>query len=77
MFYRTVNAGAWPDQVRWRAASAGLLGLAATLVIAMMGFGLGTRVHGGLGPASAAAGALLEALFTAGTILWNPRRSCR
>jgi lactate permease len=55
---------------RWRAASAGLLGLAATLVIAVTGFGLGTRVHGGLGPASAAAGALLEALFTAGTILW-------
>jgi L-lactate permease len=33
---------------RWRAASAGLLGLSATLVIAVTGFGLGTRSTAGL-----------------------------
>jgi lactate permease len=47
-----------------------LLGLAATLVIAVAGFGLGTRVHGSLGPVAAAAGAFLEAMFTAAAILW-------
>jgi len=55
---------------RWGAASAGLLGLAATLVIAVAGFGLGTRVHGSLGPVTATAGAFLEAMFTAAGILW-------
>jgi lactate permease len=55
---------------RWGAASAGLLGLAATLIIAVVGFGLGTRVHGSLGPVAAAAGAFLEAMFTAAAILW-------
>jgi lactate permease len=39
--------------LRWGAAGAGLLGLGATLVIAVAGFGLGTRVHGALGPAAA------------------------
>lgn len=56
--------------LRWRAASAGLLGLGAALVIAVAGFGLGTRVHAGLGPTGATAGAMLEALFIAGSILW-------
>jgi len=54
----------------WRAASAGLLGLVATLVIAWAAFGLGERVYGDLGPAGAAGGALLEAGFTAASILW-------
>lgn len=54
----------------WRAASAALLGFAAALVIAVAGFGLGTRVHAAIGPTGAAAGALLEALFVAATILW-------
>jgi lactate permease len=55
---------------RWGAASAGLLGLAATLVIAVAGFGFGTRVHGSVGPVAAGAGAILEAMFTAASILW-------
>lgn len=55
---------------RWRAASAGLLGLAATLLIAVLSFGIGTTVYSELGPASAVGGALLEALFSGGTILW-------
>lgn len=55
---------------RWGAAGAGLLGLAATLLIAFTGFGLGTSVHGTLGPVTAAAGAFLEATFTAAAILW-------
>ena len=54
----------------WRAASAGLLGFAAALIIAVAGFGLGTRVHAAIGPTGAVAGALLEALFVAATILW-------
>jgi lactate permease len=55
---------------RWSAAGAALLGLAATLIIAVTGFGLGTHVHGALGPVAAAAGAFLEAIFTAAAILW-------
>jgi lactate permease len=55
---------------RWGAASAGLLGFGATLVIAIAGFGFGTRVYGSVGPAAAAAGAILEAMFTAAAMLW-------
>ena len=55
---------------RWGAAGAGLLGLATTFVISIAGFGLGTRVLGEVGPAAATAGAFLEAIFTAGAILW-------
>lgn len=52
--------------LRWSAAVAGLIGLSAALVLAIAVFGLG----GAAGPASGAAGALAEALFVAGTILW-------
>ncbi len=55
---------------RWSAARAGLLGLAVALASAWLAFGLGTRVLPALGPVAAAGGALLEAVFLAGTILW-------
>ena len=54
----------------WRAASAGLLGLAMALLLAITVFGLGTDVHAGLGPGLATGGALTEALFVTATILW-------
>jgi lactate permease len=54
----------------WRAASAGLLGLAAALVVAVVGFGLGAHTHAVIGLTGAAAGAMLEALFVTVTILW-------
>lgn len=56
--------------LRWRAGSAGLLGLAATLLLALTAFGLGVRTHPAHGPALAIAGALAEAVFSALTILW-------
>jgi lactate permease len=55
---------------RWSAARAGLVGLAVALASAWLAFGLGTRVLPTLGPAGAAGGALLEAVFLAATILW-------
>lgn len=55
---------------RWSAARAGLLGLAVALASAWLAFGLGTRVLPTFGPAAAAGGALLEAVFLAATILW-------
>jgi lactate permease len=55
---------------RWSAARAGLVGLAVALASAWLAFGLGTRVLPSLGPAAAAGGALLEAVFLAATILW-------
>jgi len=55
---------------RWSAARAGGVGLALALPIAWFAFGLGTRALPDLGVAGATGGALLEALFIAGTILW-------
>ena len=54
----------------WSAARAGLLGLGVALAAAWLAFGLGTRVLPTFGPAAAAGGALLEAVFLAATILW-------
>jgi lactate permease len=56
--------------VRWPAARAGLVGLLMSLFIAWLGFAYGRAVYGELGPVLAASGALLEASFTAATILW-------
>lgn len=56
--------------LRWSATRAGLVGLAAALLLAWLAFGFGRTTYGDLGPAVAAAGALAEAIFTAATILW-------
>lgn len=56
--------------LHWRAASAGLLGLTAALLLAVGAFGLGETTHGELGPALAVSGAFAEAGFAAATILW-------
>jgi len=56
--------------LRWRAAYAGLAGLALACFIAVAAFGLGRTTIANFGPAGALGGALLEALFTAFTILW-------
>lgn len=55
---------------RWRAASAGMLGLATALLLAIAVFGHGTDVHRELGPGMAIGGAMVEALFITLTILW-------
>ncbi|MEQ8966212.1 MAG: L-lactate permease [Azospirillaceae bacterium] len=54
----------------WPAARAGLAGLAVTIPVAILGFDYGTATLPALGPARATAGALIEAGFTAATILW-------
>lgn len=54
---------------RWSAARAAIAGLALALVLALYAFGLADRYEG-VGALPATAGALAEALFTAGTILW-------
>lgn len=54
----------------WSAAKAGLSGLAAALLIAWLAFGYGTSVLPELGALGASGGALLEAGFSAFTILW-------
>ena len=56
--------------LRWSAARAGGVGLALTLLVAWFGFGYGTEVLPELGVVNATAGALLEALFIAATIVW-------
>ena len=56
--------------LRWSAARAGGVGLALTLLVAWFGFGYGTEVLPELGVLNASAGALLEALFIAATIVW-------
>jgi lactate permease len=56
--------------LRWRAAHAGLAALALACLIAVAAFGLGTTTIASFGPAGALGGTLLEALFTAVTILW-------
>jgi lactate permease len=55
---------------RWSAARAGLAGFFAALFLALFTFGFGTDVLPHLGPATATAGALGEAVFIALTILW-------
>ncbi len=55
---------------RWSAARAGLLGLGATLAIAIAGFSLGSPAHGPLSLGAVTGGAFLEALFTSASILW-------
>ncbi len=54
----------------WSAARAGAAGLALTLLVAILGFGLGERVLPEMGGTLASAYALGEAAFTAATILW-------
>lgn len=56
--------------LHWRAASAGLLGLATALVLGVGVFGLGSQTYPQLGPALAVGGAMAEALFTTASILW-------
>ena len=56
--------------LRWSAARAGGVGLALTLLVAWFGFGYGSEVLPELGVVNATAGALLEALFIAATIVW-------
>jgi lactate permease len=56
--------------LRWRAASAGTIGLLITFAIAWLAFGYGTRVLPELGVTVATAGALLEAAFITLTVLW-------
>ncbi|HSK40806.1 MAG TPA: L-lactate permease [Arenibaculum sp.] len=56
--------------LRWPAAMAGLVGLAATLAVALLGFGYGQATYPELGPALAVGGTFAEALFVAATILW-------
>ena len=56
--------------LRWSAARAGGVGLALTLLVAWFGFGYGTEVLPEIGVLNASAGALLEALFIAATIVW-------
>lgn len=54
----------------WPAAVAGSAGLAVALAVAVAGFGFGTTTHPDLSPIQAIGGALAEAVFVAGTILW-------
>lgn len=56
--------------LHWRAANAGLLGLAVALLLGLTVFGLGQEGLAGIGPVRATGGAMLEALFTTATILW-------
>jgi lactate permease len=56
--------------LRWTAARAGSVGVAVTGGLAVAVFGLGTTELADLGVPGAIGGPLLEALFTAATILW-------
>jgi len=56
--------------LRWSAASAGLVGLAAATVGAIGFFGLGTSIHAEQGIAGALVGTGAEAAFSAMDILW-------
>ncbi len=55
---------------RWPAAKAGLASLALAAVLALTIFGIGAESHPGAGAGGILAGSVLEALFTAATILW-------
>lgn len=56
--------------LRWRAAHAGLLGLAAALLLAIGVFDLGVELPAPAGGFLAVGGAAAEALFTTAVILW-------
>lgn len=56
--------------LRWRAVYAGLAGLVVAVAVAIGVFGLGRTRLTEFGPAAATGGALLEAGFTAVSILW-------
>src|SRR5215469_13896163 len=56
--------------LRWSAASAGLVGLAAATVGAIGFFGLGTSIYAEQGIAGALIGTGAEAVFSAVDILW-------
>ncbi|MBJ6127465.1 L-lactate permease [Microvirga splendida] len=55
---------------RWPAARAGFAGLGLAAVLALSAFGIGAGTHPGIGAAGVLGGSVLEALFTAVTILW-------
>ncbi|MDX1656582.1 MAG: L-lactate permease, partial [Candidatus Competibacteraceae bacterium] len=55
---------------RWSAARAGLAGLALALALAWFVFGYGRSRYGEIGVIGASGGAMVEAVFTAATILW-------
>lgn len=56
--------------LRWRAVHAGFAGLVVAVAVAIGVFGLGRTRLPEFGPAGATGGALLEAGFTAASILW-------
>jgi lactate permease len=56
--------------LRWSASRAGIISLFLTVFIAWLGFGYGTEIYPRIGLSGALGGALTEAIFTAGTILW-------
>jgi len=55
---------------RASAAVAGWAGLLVALPVAWTAFGFGTALYPGAGPVAVAAGAMVEAVFVAATILW-------
>lgn len=55
---------------KWSAAKAGAVGLIVAWLLAWKGFGYGQCVYHEVGTVAATGGALAEAIFTAGTILW-------
>ena len=56
--------------LRWPASRAGIAGAALALVVAVVGFGLGTEVLPDVGLTGSLAGVAAEAGFTSATILW-------
>ncbi|WP_372426851.1 L-lactate permease [Salinarimonas chemoclinalis] len=56
--------------LRWSAVRAGAVGLVLALGVALLVFGFGERVLPALGPTRAVGFSVLEAAFTAATILW-------
>jgi len=56
--------------LRWPAARAGALGLGAAILLSGVVSREGTSTYARLGVGAGTAGALLEAVFTTGTILW-------
>ena len=56
--------------LRWPASRAGIAGAALALLVAIVGFGLGTEVLPEVGLAGSLGGVAAEAGFTSATILW-------
>jgi len=56
--------------LQWSAAAAGLIGFVVSAGIAIVAFGYGEEIYPNLGIGYAVGGALVEALFSAGAILW-------